>query len=440
VWRNRPAGKPTPEDFGVRSAIITGGWIIAVFFGAIGAWIAMAPLNAAVVAPGIVKVESNRKTVQHQEGGIVRKILVRDGDLVKTGQPLILLEDIHVDASVEILHDQLDAELISEARLQSEKSMASSISFPREILNRATLPQIKDFIARETILFNSRRSALNSQLALLQEQIQQVDQEIRGLQHQIESEQQSIAYSNQELDVNQPLYEKNFIAKARMLQLQRTVSDYQVKLGEHMADLAKARQLKSELNMRTINLRSQYAENAAEELKNSSGKIATIREQIRPTEDAASRQTIMSPASGKIVGLRVFTEGAAIGPREPLMDIVPQDSTLLVEAKVDLDSISSLHLGQEASIRFSAFKQRTTPMVSGKVIYISADSMSDKEGGSSYYSIRILPDPASLKEAGNLDLQAGMAAEAYIMTEARTALDYMLEPVTQTLLRAFRER
>lgn len=441
MWRELlKSASPQKDDYSVSASIRTGLWIIGIFFIGGGVWMATAPLHGAVIAPGNVKVESNRKTIQHQEGGIVKTILVHDGDFVSAGQPLVILEDVQVDATVEIVRDQLDAELIRESRLQSEKSMSGHIAYPAEIQSREKLPQIREFIAKETILFNSRRSTLNSQLALLQEQSRQIDSEIQGLQHQIESEQQSITYSKQELDVNQPLYEQNFIAKARMLQLQRTVSDYEVRLGEHLADLAKAKQLKSELNMRAINLRSQYVENAAEELKNSSSRIATLREQLRPSEDAAKRQTINAPVSGKIVGLRIFTEGASIGPREPLMDIVPQDATLLLDARVDLDAISSLKIGQEANIRFSAFKQRTTPMVAGKVIYISADSMTDKEGMPPYFSVHILPDPQSLKDAGDLSLHAGMQGEAYIQTKKRTALDYMLEPVTDALLRAFRER
>lgn len=437
---NRLTGGAMPEEFGIRTAIRTGIGIILFFFVGAFIWMATAPLHGAVIAPGNVRVESNRKTVQHQEGGIVRKIQVRDGDLVTRGQPLILLEDVQVDASVEIVRDQLDTELIREARLQAEKTLSSHIRLPDEISSRAAQPKLKEFITKEAQLFNSRKETLNSQIALLQDQIRQVDSEIQGLEHQIASERQSIAYSNQELDVNQPLYEKNFIAKARMLQLQRTVSDYEVRLGEHIADLAKARQLKSELNMRTITLRSQYVENAAEELKNAGSKIATLREQLRPSEDAAQRQTIVSPANGRVVGLRVFTEGATIGPREPLMDIVPQDASLIVDARVDLDAISNLHIGQTAEIRFSAFKQRTTPLVEGKVVYISADSLAGQEGQPPYFSVHILPDDASLKAAGDLRLHSGMAAEAYIRTAERSALDYIFEPVTDALLRAFRER
>jgi HlyD family type I secretion membrane fusion protein len=441
MLRRNASIQPTPQnDFGIKSSISRGLWIIAVFFVGTGIWMSTAPLNGAIVAQGTVKVENNRKSVQHQEGGIVKKILARDGDFVKAGQALIVLEDLRVDASVEIFRDQLDAELIREARLQAETLLGSRITYPAEIQKRSALPRVKDFMARENALFNSRKNSLSTQIALLKEQIQQIEQEVKGLQQQIDAEKESLAYSNEELGVNQPLYEKQFIAKARMLQLKRTVSDYQVKLGEHVSDIAKAKQLKYDLEMRVMNLRNEYTKNAADELKVSSTKIATLREQLRPSEDAVTRKTVISPVSGKIVGLRVFTEGAAIGPREPLMDIVPQDASLLVEARVNLDGISHLHIGQETHIRFTTFTQRTTPLVAGKVTYISADSINDKERSDTppYYLVRIIPSQKSLQD-NELTLQSGMATEVYIQTKERTVMDYILAPITDSLRHALRE-
>lgn len=428
------------DHFGIKAAISKGLWVIAIFVIGGISWMALTPLHGAVIAQGLIKVEGNHKTVQHQEGGIIKKIYVRDGDTVKYGQPLILLEDLRIDASVEILRDQLDSEMAREARLKAEKSLAPKINFPSSLLSRAKAPKTKDLLATETSLFNSRRDAMLSQTNLLRNQILQVEQESLGLQQQFDSEKKSIEYSDEELKFNEPLYEKKFIAKARMLQLQRSVSDYQVRLGEHAADIAKAKQLKSELEMRIISLRNDYIKYAADDLKKNSDQLAELREKLRPTEDAATRQTILSPASGKVVGLRVFTEGAVIGPREPMMDIIPQNSTLRLEAKVNLDAINNLKLGQEASIRFSAFNLRTTPMVMGKVVYISADSVADKDGAPPYYAVHILPDQQSLAHAGNLNLQSGMSAEAYITTTKRTVLDYILEPVTTSLLHAFKER
>lgn len=440
MWHKHISGLSEPDSFGIHQAITKGLWVILIFIvGGIG-WMAYTPLHSAIIAQGLVKVKGNHKTVQHQEGGIVKKILIHNGDTVKYGQALILLEDLRIDASVEILHDQLDSELAREARLLAEKSLASKINYPNSLLSRAKSPKTRELLATESALFNTRRNAMLTQTNLLKNQILQVDQEIKGLQHQLDAEKKSIDYSDEELKFNEPLYEKKFVAKARMLQLQRSVSDYQVRLGEHTADIAKAKQLKSELEMRIISLQNDYIKYAADDLKKSSDQLAELREKLRPTEDASIRQTITSPASGKVVGLKVFTDGAVIGPREPLMDIIPQNTSLILEAKVGLDTINDLRLGQESSIRFSAFDLRTTPMVTGKVIYISADSISDKDGAQPYYSVHILPDEKSLADAGKLNLQAGMAAEAYITTSKRTVLNYLLEPISKSLLHAFRER
>jgi len=440
MWLKQSSGFTEQDHFGIQAAISKGLWVIAIFVvGGIG-WMALTPLHGAVIAQGLVKVEGNHKTVQHQEGGIIKKIYVRDGDTVKYGQPLILLEDLRIDASVEILRDQLDSEMAREARLKAEKSLAPKISYPSSLLSRAKAPKTKELLATETSLFNSRRDAMLTQTSLLRNQILQVEQESAGLQQQFDSEKKSIEYSDEELKFNEPLYDKKFIAKARMLQLQRSVSDYQVRLGEHAADIAKAKQLKSELQMRIISLRNDYIKYAADDLKKNSDQLAELREKLRPTEDAATRQTILSPASGKVVGLKVFTEGAIIGPREPIMDILPESTPLLIEAKVNVDAISQLKLGLDADIRFSTFSLRTTPSVAGKVTYISADSLVDKEGNPPHYMVKIEPNQESLKKAGDLELQSGMAAEVYIKTRARTVLDYLLEPITLSLRRAMREK
>jgi HlyD family type I secretion membrane fusion protein len=217
------------------------------------------------------------------------------------------------------------------------------------------------------------------------------------------------------------------------------VADYQARQGEHLAEVAKARQKKTDLELRILSLKNNYVQTAADELKDSSNKIADLMERLRPSEDEARRQNIVAPVAGRVVGLQVHTVGAVLAPREPLLDIVPKDSPLLVEAKVGVDSINELHEGMEAEVRLTAYQQRTTPLVKGTVNYVSPDRLVDKEINAPYYTVTIALSAASLKDAGQIRLQPGMGAEVYIQTRARTALDYVLEPVTDSMRRAFRE-
>jgi len=224
-----------------------------------------------------------------------------------------------------------------------------------------------------------------------------------------------------------------------LLALQRGVADYEARLGEHRAALAQARQRSGDFELRIASLRSSYMKEAADELKDATAKTYDLRERLRPSLDASQRQNVVAPVSGEIVDLRVSTVGAAVGPREPLLDIVPVNPELIVEARVRPEDITYVKIGGDADVRLTAFKQRTTPTVTGKVIYVSADSLSDNKTGAPYYLTHVKLSPESLKEAGDLKLQAGMPAEVFVRTPARTPLQYLLDPLTGFLQHSFRE-
>ncbi|MBK6388586.1 MAG: HlyD family efflux transporter periplasmic adaptor subunit [Rhodoferax sp.] len=225
----------------------------------------------------------------------------------------------------------------------------------------------------------------------------------------------------------------------RLLEQKRKVLDYQSRSEERRADVARTLRLKEELNLKIISLRSDYSRGAAQELKDATNRIVELSDRLRPAEDMLKRSVIAAPVAGTVLALKTNTPGASIAPRENLLEIVPDDSTLLIEAQVGIDSIKELHLGQTADIRFSALPYRTTPLVSGRVKYIAADIQLTKEG-QPYYLVQILPIPESLEEAQTPKLQPGMAAEIFVQTQPRTAFEYLLQPVTDTLARSFRER
>jgi len=436
------AGKHVPDEVyavEARRLIRVGLAVIAALVLAIGIWMVITPLSGAAIAPGAVKVDMNRKTLQHQEGGIIKEILVRDGSHVEAGQILLVINDVRVDANYDLLITQLDSEMAKASRLFAESTLGGSVAYARELLSRDQESRVKELMQREYAVFATRRQMLDTQIRLLKEQIEEARREAAGLDEQVAAEKRAIQWQQEELRANQQLAEQGFITNIRLLALQRGVADYEARVGEHRAALAQARQRAGDFELRIASLRNSYMKEAADELKEATAKTYDLRERLRPSLDAAQRQKVVAPVSGEVVDLRITTVGAVVGPREPLLDIVPVNPELIIEARVRPEDITYVKIGGEADVRLSAFKQRITPTVTGKVIYVSADSLTDNKTGATYYLTHVKLTPESLKEAGDLKLQAGMPAEVFVKTPVRTPLQYLLDPLTGFLQRSFRE-
>ena len=415
----------------IKRIVRTGLLVIAGAVIAFAIWAFYAPLSGAVIAPGYVKVDLNRKVVQHQEGGIVRAIKVRDGDRVNQGQELVLLDDVRIDAQLDLLRTQLEAERAKMARLEAERAFAPRPNFPKDL-------QKQEFIKREEALFRARREALDTQITVLKRQIKESAEEASALAQQIATEESALKLQKEELAANERLLEQGYVQKTRLLTLQRAVAEYEARHGERRAELSKARQRASELEFRILAMRNTYMQTATDELKESTSKMFDLEDRIRPSRDASERQKIAAPIAGEVVGLRVFNPGSVIGPREVLMEIVPQEKRLIVEARIRPEDINHVRSGSEADIRLTAYQSRTTPLVPGSVTYVSGDRLVEQQTGQPYYIVHIDVPEKSLG-AANLKLQAGMPAEVFIRTDTRTALDYLLAPVTAYLRRAMRE-
>ena len=412
--------------------------LLAIGLGAaaFGAWAAFAPLSGAIIAPGYVKVDLNRKVVQHQEGGTVSAIRVRDGDRVKQGQELVVLEDVRIDAQLDLLRTQLDSERAKAARLEAERAYAAKPIFPEELVLRNNKPKVAEQLARELTLFRARRDALETQIAVLRRQIEETRGEIAALAEQLAAEERALKLQKEELAANQRLLDQGYVQKTRVLTLNRAVAEYEARHGEHRAQLSQARQRSQELELRILSMRNGYAQSAADELKESTSRIFDLEERIRPSRDAAFRQKITAPIDGEVVGLRVFSVGAVVGPRDVLMEIVPRDKRLIVEARIRPEDINHVRSGSAADVRLTAYQQRTTPLVQGTVTYVSGDRLVESQTGVPYYSVHVDVPPEAL---GELRLQAGMPAEVFVRTDERTTFDYLLAPVTSYFRRAMRE-
>jgi epimerase transport system membrane fusion protein len=405
-------------------------------------WMAWAPLTAAVVAGAFVKVDLDRRPVQHAEGGTVREVLVRDGQRVKQGEPLLVLGDVAVDADVNRLDYRVMAERASVARLEAEQMGARAIMFSPDLVAAAARDErLAEQMAKERALFDARRDALVGQVSLLRSQQAKVQQEIAALRTQIEQAENSLRFQGQELDNNRGLLKDGFVSATRVSQLEATVADYRVKLGEKRSELARAEQRLYEIDVRIKSLEGDYRQQASDQLKATASRLAEIQQEQRKTTDAAKRQVIVAPADGDVINLKFTSPGAVVSPREPIADIVPANPRLVVEAHIRTEDVSRVHQGQPAEIRFTAFKYRTTQLVEGKVFYVSPDRVVDRATNQPpYYVALVEAQPESLAKAGEIKLLAGMPAEVYIKGEERTPLQYLAEPVTQVLRHAGRER
>lgn len=423
----------------LNNPVALGGVTILLTLLAFLLWAMAAPVSGAIVAMGMVKTELNRKVVQHPEGGIIKTILVKEGETVAAGQPLIELDSVSTDANYQLARELAAIETVKRERLDAERQLALRFVLTEAMKIDLDSDSVKAAYPRELKVFTARRTSLDQQLATLAEQLKAIEQERRALMAQIQADKDGVRLAKDELAMNRTLEEKQFVAKARVIAVERAMTDYQSKLGEHEATLAQAEQRANDIKLRMASLRNDYQRAASEEYTESNSRLVELLQRLRPAEDAMQRKIIPAPVAGKVVGLKFYAPGQVAGPREPLMEIVPNEESLLLEAQVSVDGIKELHINQLAEIKFTAFKSRTTPVVSGKLTYVSPDALTDKNGAP-FYQIRVQPEAESMRAAGISQLQPGMAAEIYVLTEARTVVDYLLSPITDTLRRSMRER
>ena len=424
-----------------RSLVRAGALVLALGLLPLAGWMVLAPLASAVVATGVVKVDLNRRPVQHAEGGMVREVLVRVGQRVKEGETLMVLGDVAVNADMQRWAGRVRSERASMARLEAEQSGAVGVVFPQDILDAAASDvALAELLVNERALFAARRGALTSQVALLRDQQGKVNQETQALRAQIERAGESLKLQGQELKANQGLLKEGFISSARVTQIEAQMADYGVKLEERRSDLARSEQKLLDTSLRIKAMENEYRQQASDQLKVTQARLAEIQQEQRKTGDAAKRQVIVSPVAGEVMDLKVTAPGAVIPPRETIAEIVPDNQKLIIEAMVRPEDINRVQRGQAAQMRFTAFAYRTTKLVDGTVKYISADRMVDRQANTAFYVAHIEADPTKLVEAGDMKLLAGMPVEVYIEGEKRTVLQYLMEPLSQVVNRAGRER
>lgn len=415
--------------------------VLSIAIGGILVWAAVAPLSAAVVMMGNVIVDFQRKTVQHLEGGIVREILVHPGQKVVQGQPLLILEDVAQSASVMQQRDQLDAVLALGARLAAEKLNRPRVELPEELLSRLGEPKVAKLVSNEESFFVARLAALNESVRLLRQQIAETESQQANFREQVSAAERTIAIAKTELDKAERLHAQGFVSHTTVMAARRTVAEKEEQRAAHVADQEEAKAKVTGLRLQIANLYDGRSKEAAQELRDTEKKLYELKEQLRPSEDVLRRRTVTAPISGEVVGLKVFTAGGVIRPGEPLMDIIPENESLIIEGRVSPRDIEPVRLGQAVEVELSAYRRRMTPLVDGTVKYISGDTLDDAAHPTErYYVVHVEVTPHALKVAGDLQLLPGMPVVAFIKNRDRTAFDYLFEPITDVVRRSMRER
>jgi len=418
-----------------------GWWVILGAVVPLGLWLVFAALSMAVVAPAFVKVDLNRRPVQHLEGGIVHSVLVRDGQTVKAGDPILILGDVGVEADRNRLAYRVSTEQAAIARMEAEENLRSTLVFPADLLKAARQDErVKEALAKETTLFNARRNSLSSEVALMRALRERVDQEIEALRAQIGHAEKSKASHAQELEAYRRLLDGGFVAPTKVVQLEAAQSDYSLRLEERRSELAKAQQRLLDNDLKIKSITNAYSRTASDQIKVTAARLTEIEQERRKSDDASLRQVVRAPAAGTVIDLKFTSPGAVVRPGEAIAEIVPSNARLMIEAQVRPEEINNVQLDQSARIKFTAFKFRNAAVVTGKVNYISADRLIDKTSNAPYYSVMIRADPESVEAAGNdLKLQAGMPAEVYIDGSTQTPLQYVTASITSTVRRAGRQ-
>ena len=435
-----PAVPPSPLAR-TRELVLAGSALIAVFVVGLGTWSVVAPLESAAVAMGSVVSESSRKTVQHLEGGIISAILVHDGDEVTAGQTLIRLDDTKARTMLLALRGQLWDAKAREARLIAERDGSQTIDFPADLLAQQSEPAVAAALGGQQKIFDTRRSLMESKTAAIGERINQVHEEINGHQAEVGALEKRVALLQEEVGGVKQLVAGGLERKSRLLQLERDLADADGKRGDTLAQIARAKQTIAEAEIDILSLQNDRQKDVADELRETQKKSHELAEQVQAAADVLARDDVKAPENGTITDLRVHTPGGVINPGEALLDLVPQADRLVVEVQVRPDDIDRVHEGLPAQVRLLPYKQRRTPPLDAKVIYVSADRLVDKRTDRPYYTAKLRIDDKELAALGSdVKMVPGMPSEAMIKTGETTVAAYALSPILDSFHRAFREK
>lgn len=432
---DRPAGHWQASEpwvrLGTRSAVIMFGGIVLVSLAV--------SIAGAVLAPGTVTVEGNYKAIQHLDGGIVAKINVRNGDLVRRGDVLVRLEDTAAQSNLAIVTSRLNDFMIQQARLIAERDRKAEFTLPEAVQPFAADPQVKDILATQQALFAARRASHLGELSVLHRRLEQVEAELSGQQIELKSRRRQLELANKELKDVEPLFAKGFANQQRLGGLQREQARLEGDVGRLVADIARNQGAIAEAGLRIAQSEKDFTQSVVDELRKVQTQLSETEEQRKTLADKLQRIEIRASDSGRVHALAANTEGGVIQAGTQIMQIIPDGERLLIEAQVQPQDIDKVRSGLPAMIRFPAFDARTTPRLSGKVSTVSAAELTSQQG-KTYFTARIEIPPEEIARIGaKHKLVPGMPAEVYIETVTRSIFSYFMKPLIDAMTRSFRE-
>ncbi len=428
--------------------------VIFIFFGVGGIWSAVAPIDGAVRASGEVIVSSSRKVVQHLGGGIISKILVKEGQAVKKNEPLVLLNDVNEKANLSIAKEKLLSLLTTEARLIAIRAGLDKIEFPDEVKKLSNSELVNRVVKNQIELFYSQRKSELGKTGVLQQRIKQLHDELVGLNYQLDAALKQYSLIAEELEIKKQLLSNGYIGKSHIFALKKQLAEIEGRVGHYRAAISRAQQKIGENELEIVNVRNDSQEKANTELKEISTSIADLRERLMVAEDTLARTVIRSPQDGIVTDIRYHTEGGVIQSGVPVMSVVPSNDDLIIDTKIQTRNIEEIISAQKkgtnmvsidgleglkVKVRLSAYSARRLSLINGIVSHISPDALDDPKLGR-YYSVRVVIPKSELAQFKNVYLYPGMPAEVYIVTQSRTLLSFLFAPIIATVDRSFIER
>jgi HlyD family secretion protein len=423
----------------LRNTLFVGYSSIFLLVGGFGAWAALTDINGAVIASATIIAESYSKRVQHQTGGIVSKILIKDGDRVTAGQPLIVLDPTDARSELAIIENTLDELQVKKSRLEGQRDGATELRLPENIEAKKGDPKIADIISGQLKLLQSTAESTQGKLEQLKQQVAQMNEQIGGIDAQMESKKQQVSLIKQELTGLQKLLAKGLVPNSRVLNVERDAARLEGETGELRASKASALNRIGEVQLRALQLQEDVRTEALTELRDAEAKIGEMSERRISLSSRLARTTINAPITGTVYQMAIHTEGGVVGPGETLMLIVPEGDDLVLQAQVSPNDIDEVTKGQRAKVRFPSFNSRTTPEIYGEVQQIAADISRNDANSPPFYAVRLVLSAKEIEKLGDNKLKPGMNAEAFIETSSRSPMSYLLKPLFDQFSHALRE-
>jgi membrane fusion protein, protease secretion system len=410
-----------------------GWWIIFGGLGSFLLWASFAPLDKGVPLSGTVAVASNKKAIQHETGGTVEAILVKEGAVVKAGDVLVRMNNVQAGADAETARVQYIAARTMQARLEAERDGRSGVVLPKEFADAKSDPRVLESIALQEQISNSRQAALRSELAAISENMAGLNSQIQGLEASLLSKREQQSLVIEQLSGMRDLAKEGYMATNRVLETEQNLASINANISADVGNIGRTRSQISELKLQKLQRNQEYQKEVRTQLSEAQKQANALENQLKGLDRNVSNINVKAPVAGTVVGISVFTKGAVVAPGFKLMDIVPKEDSLVVEGQLPVHLVDKVYPGLPVNLMFTAFNQNKTPHIPGEVVNVSADRFIDEHTGQPYYKVTSKVAPEGMKLIYNLKIRPGMPVEMFVKTGERTMMNYLLRPILDHL-------